>query len=76
MKDKYLLIIFLVFLVAVIYFVTTKNSTEKKGGLEKAGERVDEIIDNVKDGDPILHKKGTLEKAGESLDETLDPNKK
>lgn len=70
MKDKYLLIIFLVFLVGAVYFVT--RSSEKKGGLEVTGSRVDEIIDNVKDGDPVLHKKGTLEKAGESLDQTLN----
>lgn len=74
MKDKYLPILFLVLLVGVAYFAT-RGSSEKKGGLEKAGSRVDEIIDNVKDGDPVLHKKGSLEKAGESLDESLGTNK-
>ncbi|MDZ4785715.1 MAG: hypothetical protein SGJ02_06535 [bacterium] len=43
----------------------------KKGPAEKAGERVDEIIDNVKDGDAPLKKKGPLEKAGESIDDTF-----
>lgn len=44
---------------------------QEKGPLEKSGERADEIVDNIKDGDPILHKKGALEKAGEAVDETV-----
>lgn len=44
---------------------------EEKGALEKAGERADEVVDNVKDGDPILHKKGPLEKTGEAIDDTV-----
>lgn len=44
---------------------------EKQGPLERAGERADEIGDNVKKGKPILHKPGTLEKAGEAVDDTF-----
>ena len=43
-------------------------SCREKGSGEKTGERIDEIIDNVKEGGPILKKKGTLEKLGESID--------
>jgi hypothetical protein len=41
------------------------------GPLERVGERSDEIIDNAKEGKPLLHRKGALEKAGESIDRTL-----
>jgi len=40
----------------------------KQGPNEKTGERFDDIIDNVKDGDPVFEEKGTAEKIGESLD--------
>ncbi len=42
-----------------------------KGALEKAGERADEIVDNVKDGDPVLHEKGAMEKVGEGIDDAV-----
>lgn len=45
---------------------------EQKGSMEKAGERTDEIIDNIKDGDPILHEKGAAEKAGEAIDNAVN----
>lgn len=44
---------------------------QEKGSAEKAGERVDEIIDNVKDGENPLKQKGTMEKVGESIDDTI-----
>jgi hypothetical protein len=50
--------------------------TRHKGPIERAGERTDEIIDNVKDGQNPLHKKGTLEKAGEAIDDAVDPDKR
>lgn len=44
-------------------------SCEKKGPAEKAGEKMDKTIENVKDAvDP----KGPVEKAGEKVDEALD----
>ncbi len=51
-------------------------SCKEKGAAEKTGERVDEIVDNVKEGEPPLKKKGALEKMGESVDETLNPDGK
>lgn len=45
---------------------------QEKGSVEKTGARIDEIVDNIKDGDAPLKKKGAMEKMGESIDETLD----
>lgn len=47
------------------------SGCQKKGGAEAAGERVDEIIDNVKEGENPLSKKGPAEKAGEALDQAI-----
>lgn len=47
----------------------------EKGRGERAGERVDEIIDNVKDGDAPLKKKGAFEKVGESIDDSVSDGK-
>lgn len=43
---------------------------QEKGAVEKAGERVDEVIDNVQHGDSPLKEKGPLEKLGESVDDS------
>lgn len=44
-------------------------SCKEKGPAEKAGEKMDETIENVKDAvDP----KGPAEKAGEKVDDALD----
>lgn len=51
-------------------FVTA--CVKEEGPLERAGKRVDEIGDNVAEGDPILKKKGPVEKAGEAVDEAFD----
>ena len=45
---------------------------QANGPMEKSGQRADEIIDNIKEGDPALKKKGIGEKAGEEVDETID----
>lgn len=61
-------------LINILFFILVVFSLaacQEKGPVEKAGERVDEIVDNVKDGDPLLHKKGTAEKAGEAVDQTV-----
>ena len=50
--------------------------TRRKGPLERAGERTDEIIDNVKDGENPLRRKGTMEKAGEAIDDELNDNRR
>ena len=52
---------------------------QQKGPAEKAGERLDDAIDNVKHGDSPLKEKGTMEKFGETLDDASkkdDKNKK
>jgi|688.fasta_scaffold2491519_1 hypothetical protein len=42
-----------------------------EGKLERAGEKVDEAIENIKDGENPLKKKGPMEKLGESVDEQV-----
>ena len=44
---------------------------QERGPAEKAGERVDEVIDNVKHGDNPLKQKGPIEKMGESIDDSI-----
>lgn len=50
------------------------SACKKEGPIEKTGSRVDEIADNVKDGDPLLKKKGPIEKAGEAVDDAVGSN--
>ena len=52
------------------------TSCQEKGNLEKAGERMDEVIDNVEHGDAPLKEKGPLEKIGESIDDSVKGTKK
>ena len=49
---------------------------QEKGAGEKAGERIDEVIDNVKHGDAPLKEKGALEKMGESIDDSMKQGNK
>jgi len=51
------------------------NGCQQQGSVEKAGARVDEVIDNVKEGESPLKKKGTMEKVGEKIDNQLTPGK-
>ena len=44
---------------------------EQKGTMEKAGERADEVVDNVKEGQAPFHKKGFAEKTGEAIDKSV-----
>ena len=46
--------------------------SRREGPAERAGERVDEIVDNVREGDAPLKKKGAMERAGESIDRAID----
>ncbi len=63
-----ILIKFLMFFLCLIAIASCK----KEGPVEKAGSRIDEIADNVADGEAPLKEKGALEKAGESADDMLD----
>ncbi len=60
----HLIVILVIFLIGFV-------GCSEKGSAEKAGERMDEIIDNVKEGELPLKEKGTLEKMGESIDESV-----
>ena len=55
--------------VMTLLLIFALTSCQDKNSAENAGERVDEIIDNIKDGDPPLKNKGAMEKAGEFIDE-------
>ena len=44
---------------------------QEKGSAQKAGERADEIVDNIKKGDDPLKKKGPMEKVGDSIDDAV-----
>jgi hypothetical protein len=59
-----------VMLTAAIALLSLTACTEK-GPVQKAGERVDEIVDNVEKGDPPLKKKGPMEKMGDSIDDAM-----
>ena len=60
-------------MISILIVVT---GCDEKGPAEKAGERADEIIDNVKHGDAPLKEKGAMEKAGESINDTLKKKEK
>ena len=62
--NKYLIILSAVALIGLI-------GCQEKGSAAKAGERVDEVVDNVKRGDPPLKEKGAMEKMGDSIDDSL-----
>lgn len=60
-------------LLIVLMSAAFAGCTERhQGPAERAGERIDEVVDNAKEGKPLLHKKGPLEKAGEDIDDSLD----
>lgn len=61
---KYILFTVVLVLIALI-------GCREKGAVEKAGERVDEVIDNVQNGDATLREKGVMEKAGKSIDDSV-----
>lgn len=48
----------------------------RSGPMERAGERLDEIGDNIQEGKNPLHKKGKMEKAGEAIDDAVGSNRR
>ncbi|MBN8547863.1 MAG: hypothetical protein J0M12_00965 [Deltaproteobacteria bacterium] len=61
----------LFFVCTILLSVLVACNQRNPGPFEKAGERADEIGDNIAEGKNPLHKKSTLEKAGEAVDETI-----
>lgn len=57
-----------VFLLATV----SAGCERREGGAEQAGERVDEVVDNIQEGEPPFKEKGTAEKVGESIDDALN----
>lgn len=53
-------------------FLILGACSDTRGPFERAGERSDEIIDNIGEGEPPLKRKGTAERMGESIDRTVD----
>jgi hypothetical protein len=65
----------LLFISISIACILSITACKKEGPLEKAGSRVDEVVDNAKEGEPILKKKGPMEKTGEDIDKALHNDK-
>lgn len=59
-----------------IAILLCSTACRKDGPAERAGERIDEVVDNVKDGENPLKKKGPAEKAGEAVDRAVDDSTK
>jgi len=58
------------FVFGLVVLSLTLFACQPKGGGEKAGERADEVIDNIKDGEAPLKEKGAMEKTGEFFDDS------
>ena len=54
---------------SIAVFGACRNNNE--GAVERAGKKVDDAVDNVKDGESPFHKKGAAEKAGEAVDDAI-----
>lgn len=59
-------------LILVTIFGFAFLGCERQGPVERAGERVDEVVDNVKEGQNPLREKGPMEEAGEAVDEAVN----
>lgn len=55
----------------MVFALIGLSACQKKGEVQKAGEKLDRAIDNVKQGESPLKEKGAMEKAGESIDNTI-----
>lgn len=54
----------------------TGCARERKGPLERAGERIDDAVDEAREGDNPFKRKGPLERTGESIDRALDNDRR
>jgi hypothetical protein len=43
----------------------------REGPAERAGARIDEMMDNLEEGRPLLEKEGAAERAGRKVDEGI-----
>lgn len=64
MKARYSFVV-----LAVCAVVLSACHERKAGPMERAGQRVDEISENIQEGDPILHREGPAERIGETIDD-------
>ncbi len=62
-------------ILCVMFAIMVLTGCERKGEMERTGERLDEIGENIKDGENPLRKKGAMEKAGETIDKSIDSQK-
>jgi hypothetical protein len=60
-----------IYTIVIIGLLFLLVGCQEKGPMEKAGERTDEIVDNIKQGKPMLHEPGLGEKVGEAIDDTI-----
>jgi hypothetical protein len=66
----------LMLLLGVVIALATAYGCGKKGNGENAGEKVDEAVDEAKNGPgDLFDKDGKAENAGEKVDEALDGDK-
>jgi hypothetical protein len=64
-----------VFLFAFALGALSLTGCGKNGDAEKAGEKIDDAIEDTKDGaKDLIDKDGPVENAGEKVDEKLDNN--
>jgi len=49
--------------------ITTFGGCATPGPAEKTGEKIDDAVDNVKEGQSPFRKKGAAEKVGEAIDD-------
>lgn len=59
-------------LILTLVFILVLSGCEREGPAERAGERGDEIIENIKDGDAPLKERGPLEKTGDAIDDAVE----
>ena len=63
-------------ILCVMFAIMVLSGCERKGEMEKVGERLDKIGENIRDGENPLKKKGPMEKAGEAIDKAVDGKEK
>jgi len=62
-----------ILLLSCVLILTVMQACEKQGPAEKAGEAVDNAIENTKDA---IEQDGVAEEAGEKIDKAVDKVKK